>query len=56
MAQLTADIDPDDIVRGKTDSRGRFNLGVDNADKRIAVVILSEEPADKQDEETQISA
>lgn len=34
---------PEDMVTGKTDSRGRLNLGTDYADSKIKVAIIEVE-------------
>jgi hypothetical protein len=46
---VVLDADDADVVRGKTDSRGRLALGSDRADSEATVLILKTTPKDAED-------
>jgi hypothetical protein len=47
MVEITIDV-PGDVIKGKTDSRGRLNLGTELADMRVEVAILETEEPEAQ--------
>lgn len=49
MAQANVTIDTNDVVEGKTDARGRLNLGIDLADKEVEVAVLEVEDAEERE-------
>jgi len=48
MVETTIAVDTDDLVTGKTDSRGRLNLGADLGGKEVEVAILAVEEREAQ--------
>lgn len=38
---------PEDMVEGKTDSRGRLNLGPEYSDKNVRIAVLEVEEKDE---------
>ena len=46
MLELT--VDPKEIVKGKTDDRGRLALGVDHRHSNVTVIVIESEERDNE--------